>query len=303
MLGGSSAINAEAWIPPSAAVVDAWESMGNPGWNWSTLAPYYRKSHTLILPDPEISAHLGLRWVDEQVKGKNGPVQVSFLGVAEDPMSKAWNDSFKNLQHEMIGDPFSGRYTGGYSNPSSVSPTSKTRSYAVSAYLEQVRKQNNLTVMTETAALRIIFDTVENSHTAQGVEIMQDGKPIVITARKEVVLATGTLQSPKLLELSGIGSRSILNSLNVHVSIDNPNVGENLQDHLMTGISFEVKEGVRTRDPMVRKEPDAIKSAMNMYAEEKKGQLCLASIGSHAFMPMVDSGSIDGEKVQDALID
>lgn len=80
-------------------------------------------------------------------------------------------------------------------------------------------------------------------------------------------------------------------------------MGENLQDHLMTGISFEVKGGVKTRDPMIRRESEAIQVAMKMYAEEKKGQLCLAGIGSHAYMPMVDSDTKDGKQEQDELID
>ncbi|CZR52186.1 related to alcohol oxidase, partial [Phialocephala subalpina] len=272
-LGGSSAINAEAWIPPSAAVVDAWEQMGNPSWNWLTLAPYYRKSHTLVLLDAWTSTHL------------------------------AWNDTFKTLNHEITGDPFSGQSTGGYSNPSSVDPASKTRSYSVSGYLKPVRKRGSLKAMTGTPAQRIVFEAAGENHTARGVEVLQDGKPIIITAKKEVILAAGCFRSPKLLELSGIGSSQLLGSLNVPLLVDNPNVGENLQDHLMTGISFEVKEGIEAKDPLIRQEPDAIQTALKMYAEEKKGQLCLAGIGSHGFMPLLDSESGDGKQEQDELID
>ncbi|KAF8862196.1 alcohol oxidase [Acephala macrosclerotiorum] len=246
-LGGPSAVNAEAWVPPSAAV-----------------------SHTLTLPDPDTATYLGLEWVDEQVEGENGLVQVSFLGM---------------LDHEMTGDPFSGKFVGGYGNPCSVDPASKTRSYFVSAYLSPVRKQGNLKVMTDTPVQCIIFDAAGADHTMRGMEILQDGKFIVITAKKEVILAAGCFQSPKLFELSGIGNSRLLESLGTPVVVDNPNAGENLQDHLMTGISFEVKEVVEARDPMVRQEPDAIQTAMKI------------------FMAMIDSDVKDGKQEQDELID
>ncbi|KIM92645.1 GMC oxidoreductase [Oidiodendron maius Zn] len=300
-LGGSSAINSEVFIPPSAATIDAWGKMGNSGWDWSTLAPYYRKSHTLILPDKDTCKHLGLDWVDRQVQGSSGPIQVSFVGVVQDPLSNAWVDTFKTLGHNVTRDPFSGKAMGGYSNPSSVDPRSKSRSYAVSAYIVPVRKQSNLHVVTNTIVKRLVLETTNTGVNARGVDVIYQGKPISVTARKEVILAAGVFQSPKLLELSGIGDPGFLNSLGIPVVIGNSGVGENLQDHLMTGISFEVKDGIVTGDPLLRQEQAAIQAAMQMYTDHKAGPFCAGGIGSHAFMPVVDIPSEDGQKAQEFL--
>ena len=87
--------------------------------------------------------------------------------------------------------------------------------------------------------------------------------------RKEVILAAGTFQSPKILELSGIGNPKILTLLDITVKFDNENVGENLQDHLMTGISFEASDGVMTGDSLKRQEPEAVAATTDMYQTHK----------------------------------
>ena len=121
--------------------------------------------------------------------------------------------------------------------------------------------------------------------------------------RKEVILAAGTFQSPKILELSGIGNPQILEPLGIPVVIDNKNVGENLQDHLMTGISFEANDGVMTGDSLMCQEPEAIAAATDMYQNYKAGRLTVGGIGSHAFKPMPDSNPVSGisAKLQDLL--
>lgn len=121
--------------------------------------------------------------------------------------------------------------------------------------------------------------------------------------RKEVVIAAGTFQSPKVLELSGIGNPEILTSLDVPVEVDNKNVGENLQDHLMTGISFEAFDGVITGDSLMRQEPEAIAAATDMYKNYKAGPMTVGGIASHAFMPMAGSSPASdiGSELHDLL--
>lgn len=302
-LGGSSAINNQAYIAPSEAGINAWAKLGNPHWDWSTLASYYRKFNTLTLPDKETQDHLGLDWVDEQVRGTSGPIQASFAGVIQDPLAKAWVDTFKSLDHGVTGDPYSGKATGGYSNPSTVDPTSKTRSYAASAYYAPVSKRTNLHVVTGALVSKILLENTEDGVTARGVLVTLHDNAQEVHARMEVILAAGAFQSPKLLELSGIGDSSLLESHGIPLIINNPNVGENLQDHLMTGISYEVKEGVFTGDALMRQEPEAIQGAMQLYTEHKVGPFCVGGIGSHAFMPMVDFLAEDGKKELQLLLE
>lgn len=97
-VGGSSAINGQAFIAPSQADIDAWASMGNDGWDWASLAPYLKKCYTLHSPTDQATAeHLGIDWIDDECRGINGPVQVSFTGAIDNPLCKAWIDAFRGL--------------------------------------------------------------------------------------------------------------------------------------------------------------------------------------------------------------
>ncbi|CAD6584882.1 MAG: hypothetical protein ASARMPRED_001943 [Alectoria sarmentosa] len=292
LLGGSSGINNQAFISPSSMGIDAWARLGNDGWTWAVMEPYYRKFYTLTIPDKATSQHLGLDYITDTDKAARGPVQVSYTGVLQDPLSKAWVDTFKGMKHGMAGDPFSCRSVGGYANAATVDPSSKTRSYAATAYYAPISQRTNLSVMTGAQVERIEFTKGDGNMIADAVYFNHEGKSFRVGVRKEVILAAGTFQSPKILELSGIGNPQILMPLDIPVVIDNQNVGENLQDHIMTGISFEVNDGVMTGDSLMRQEPEAIAAATDMYQNFKAGPMTVGGIASHAFMPMPGSNSV-----------
>lgn len=288
MLGGSSAVNAEVFIPPSTIGFDAWESLGNAGWGWNGVAPYFYKFHTLNPPSEDVSKHLDLNWIDESSKG-TGPIQASFSGVVEDPLGKAWNETFKQLGFGLTGNPFRGRGVGGWSNPAAIDPVTKTRSYAASAYFAPVSSRSNLEVITGATVSRIILEDSLNGDQpiARGVEFTQDGVEHRANASREVIVSAGVFQSPKILELSGIGDKALLEKFGIATKVNNPNVGENLQDHLMTGVSYEVAEGVMTGDPLLRQEPQFVQAAMQMYQEHKSGPFASGSLLSYAFTPIM----------------
>ena len=97
-VGGSSAINGQAFIAPAQADIDAWAKLGNPGWDWAGLVPSYKKSYTLIPPpDQATRDHLGLDWIDSECHGTAGPIKVSFPGTVHNPLCKAWIDAFRGL--------------------------------------------------------------------------------------------------------------------------------------------------------------------------------------------------------------
>lgn len=253
------------------------------------MEPYYRKFYTLNVPDEATSQHLGLDYITDTDKAARGPVQVSYTGVSQDPLSKAWVDTFKGMKHGLAGDPFSCRSTGGYANAATVDPFSKTRSYAATAYYAPNSHRANFSVLTGAEVEKIEFIEGDGNMIANAVCFNHEGKSLKFGVRKEVILAAGTFQSPKILELSGIGNPQILTSLDIPVVIDNKNVGENLQDHLMTGISFEVNDGIMTGDSLMRQEPEAIAAATDMYQNHKAGPMTVGGIASHAFMPMPGS--------------
>ena len=267
------------------------------------MKPYYRKFHTLAVPSAEICKNLGIDWIDDNVRGASGPVQASFNDSLEDRLSRAWTQTFSSLGYPPSGDPFSGQATGGFNSPVTVDAVSKERSYSASAYYHPVSKRLNLHVLTGALVTKIVLEKTDKDFTATGVQFVQKGERQNVKARAEVVLAAGALQSPKILELSGIGGTELLRPLGIESHIDNPFVGENLQDHLLTGISFEVKDEIETLDALLRQEPDAIQSAMVEYQNHKMGPFCSGGVTSFAFMPVIDLLTNEGRATLERLLD
>ena len=273
-------MNLHKMVYPSKSGIDAWGELGNSDWNWDKLAPYYRKFHTFTSPSKEAEEFLSLRWIDKMMHGTSGPIKTSY-GKANGPLEKAWPETFKNLGFQMNGDPISGKAIGGYAAMTSVDPVTRTRSYAGSGYYSpNVAQRTNLDVLTEAMVTRIIL----NEDVASGVEFVKNGTHIINA--KEVILAAGALQSPQLLELSGIGSSEILEAHGINVLVDNPNVGENLQDHATVGLSFEVIDGLPTGD--MSRDPEVRKAAMSLYQKDKSGPMG-GGFSLSAYLPVVDS--------------
>jgi choline dehydrogenase-like flavoprotein len=285
-LGGSSAINAQALIPFSSTDVDNWETLiGNEGWN-SSLLSYLDKVFSLTLPDNNTAQHLNVSWAREFAASAKGAVNASFAGVAQDPVSKAWDETFVTLGYGLTSSPFHGHSTGAYSAPSTIDPTKKTRSYSANSYYLPIADRPNLTVYTQATARRVLLS--EDDRTATGVEFVQGNVTKTITANKEIVLSAGALNSPKLLELSGIGNPDVLQAAGVDVKVSSPYVGTNLQDHLLCGVSFEVIEGIATGDDLLRNDPAALQAAMELYQQHQAGPFASPGITSFAYLPTVD---------------
>lgn len=302
ILGGSSAINGEAFVANSKVAVDAWAEFGNPGWDWDTLGPYYKKSHTLTRPSPAACEHLRLNYIDDSVRGTDGPVQASFPEETKDPLPTAWVDTLAALGYPARGDPFSGQFSGGYINAMNIDPVSKTRSDVVSAYLEPARSRTNLHIEQGVTVEKLIFDNSSGKPKAIGVQVRQENFTKTVTAEKEIILAAGVFGTPKILELSGIGSREHLEPLGIKVVVDNPNVGENLQDHPNTSMSFEVVDGVETLDALSRQEPEAVQAAMQQYMNEKSGPFSTNGNFVNAILPVPDFQGPNGKAALDDVL-
>ncbi|KAK7744110.1 hypothetical protein SLS53_003631 [Cytospora paraplurivora] len=293
-LGGSSAVNGQAFIAPGQPEIDAWAKLGNPGWDWANLAPSFKKFYTLVPPsDQAVVDHLGLDWIDEEHHGTSGPIKVSFPGLLQNPLCKAWIDAFRGLNKVTNADPFSGNSIGGYSNTATVDPETKLRSYAGPAYGASASQRPNVRIITEARTDKILFtETGVGAVKATGVQALVNGKLETFTPKKEVILAAGVFNTPKLLELSGVGGKQLLERFGIPVVLDLPAVGENLQDHLMTGLSYEVVDGVITGDPLLRQEPEALAQAQKLYFEHKTGPYTIGGVQSHAFMPTQNAAEL-----------
>ncbi|KAF3402984.1 Oxygen-dependent choline dehydrogenase [Talaromyces pinophilus] len=303
MLGGSSGINGQTFVPPSVSTIDSWSKLGNSTWTHDALLPYFMKSYTLHLPDGKTQTHLRLDWVDHSIQGESGPLQVSFPADLQSPLAKAWIDAFNSIGYNATADPHSGKAIGAFNNLATVDPRTRTRSYAASAYGTPALQRPNVRILTGTVVERVVLDSSGPSVKAIGANAFVRGQEHTFMALKEVILAAGAINTPKLLELSGIGNSKILNEHGITPVIENPNVGENLQDHLMSGLSFEVVDGVVTGDALLRQEPEALSAAMKMYADDLAGPLTIGGVQSSAFMPMLEFDGPDGEKRQKEFFD
>jgi len=229
VLGGSSALNLMSYDRAAAAEYDAWEELGNPGWNWDSMIEAMKKSETFTGKNTETYGSEGV--------GDSGPVQAvvnRFVPVQQETFIPTLNDMGVSSNLESLGgDPL-----GVMFQPSSIDPVPWNRSYSANAYLPIAG--SNLHVVTDTTVAKVNLAKSGKKQRATGVTLL-DGT--VVRANKEVILSAGSVQSPVLLELSGIGSSKVLKAAKIKQLVDLPGVGENLQDHLRIQTSYQLKPG------------------------------------------------------------
>ncbi|KAF2139198.1 GMC oxidoreductase [Aplosporella prunicola CBS 121167] len=285
-LGGSSAINLGMLVYPGKVTFDAWEKLGNPGWDWDSFAPYLRKFHTYHAPSDKVKTQLGIE-VKEQLQGGDGPIHATF-GTDYMAYHEAWTPAFKAHNYELTGDPIEGLAIGPFAAGGTIDPATKTRSHAGSAYYnEEVAKRPNLRVVTEALVEKVVM---EGESATEVLITGKDGVQRKVKASREIILAAGAMKSPQILELSGIGNPEILEPKRIKVLIENSGVGENYQDHALCPLSWEVADGQPSGD-MVRI-PEVAAAAMEAYQTAKAGPLGQVSFLS-AYMPVVDMSEED----------
>lgn len=225
VLGGSSAINSFALIYPSATSVNAWVELGNKGWGWQDFAKYYRKFQTICPPSPKVRDYLDISYLDKSSEDFIGPIRASFPGVATE-MHRAWIDTFAALGFPVTTDPLKGEAMGGHISTCHITGNTRERSHAGTAYIDPIRSRPNFHLLTGALVEKIVFNTtVAGPARATGISYTRAGQSHTLLATKEVILAAGTFGSPQLLELSGIGSPSLLYQHGIEAVYDNPNVG------------------------------------------------------------------------------
>ncbi|XXH01245.1 hypothetical protein Hte_007599 [Hypoxylon texense] len=287
-LGGSSAINAHIFVPPGKGSIDAWGSLGNEGWNWDILRGYLSKTYTSPLVDDAFKESLGIDEWSGRSNPANGPIKTSFSGHLYHPIRRAWAEVFEACSSSMASDPFLDSSSAGcFSVLASIDPENRERSYAVSAYYNPIRDRPNLQVLTNAVVEKIVFDD-DQPPKATGVQYIHDNETKTVVATKEVVLAAGALQSPKLLELSGIGDAKLLEGHGIEVVQNLPQVGENLQDHLVCYISYEAFDDVETLDVYMT-DPEAAERARMEYETNRSGTLSSVGFYTYAYLPLVKS--------------
>lgn len=253
--------------------LDAWAKLGNPGWDWENFSRYLKRTYTNTTGS---------------ATDNNGAIQTN-IPEEETKWPQVWRDTLAGLGFPADNDPFSGKIHGAVMYPDAIHPETKTRSYAGNAYLDPARDRPNLTVWTGVTVEKILFDKPAEDATASGVQYTKGGKSATVSARKEVILSAGVFHTPKILELSGIGDAKLLESLGIDAVVDNPYVGENLQHHPLSIMSFETADdgeaGFDTIDAIARQEPAALNAAMSAYTNDKRGPFSRTNCNAMAHLP------------------
>ena len=226
VLGGSSSINGLIYIRGQKQDFDLWRQLGNTGWSYDDVLPYFRKSE-----DQEHGAN--------EFHGKGGPLAVSDLRTPH-PLHDAFVEGAKQAGYPYNPD-FNGAEQEGV-GPLQLTVRNRRRCSTAAGYLKPVLNRANLKVEIRALAHRVLTE----GKRAVGVEFSQDGVIRQVRARREVLLAGGTINSPQLLQLSGIGPGALLQQHGIAVVHDLPGVGENLQDHCGGRIIYRCVAGVST---------------------------------------------------------
>jgi len=214
VLGGSSSINGMVYVRGHACDFDEWEQQGAHGWNYAACLPYFRRAES---------------WIggEDEYRGGDGPVGTcNGNDMKRNPLYQAFIDAGKEAGYPETED-YNGYQQEGF-GPMHMTVDKGVRASTSNAYLRRALKRSNLTLIKGVVARKILLDGVQ----ATGIEYQKSGKVFKALANKEVISSAGSIGSPQLLQLSGIGPKAVLEQAGVLVKHDLPGVGQNLQDHL-----------------------------------------------------------------------
>ena len=253
VLGGSSAINAMVYVRGHPSDFEQWNEVA-PGWAWSQVEPVYRRMEN---------------WQGQRsaLRGENGPLSVTDIRKQSHPIC----ETYLKAAHEL-GLPLVDDYNGASMEGATRYQITTCRGFRASsaqAYLRPAMSRSNLTVLTHAQVEKLqIIDGVVSA-----VQFRHGGKSKSVSARLETVLSAGAVNSPQLLQLSGIGSRQVLGKAGVNLVHELPAVGENLSDHL--GADIVCKARVPTLNQSLGPWSGKVKAALQ-FALQRKGPLALS---------------------------
>jgi len=221
VMGGCSSINGMIYMRGQANDYDQWRQMGNEGWSWDDVLPYFKNME---------DSYEG----ENKFHGSGGEWKVNQQRLSWEVL-----DSFKEATIEA-GIPQVDDFNEGNNFGVSyfkVNQNDGLRWNTVKAFLKPVKNRKNLRVISKCEVSKIILKNKK----AKGVKVFRNGKSEEIYVNREIILSSGSIGSPKILELSGIGNPNILSKLGIDTEVESKNIGENLQDHLQLRVIYELE--------------------------------------------------------------
>ncbi len=262
VLGGSSSINGLLYIRGQHEDYDDWAAGGATGWAWEDVKPYFKKSEDQCRGENEWHGAGGLQRVDDA--RDSYPIEQSLIEAGVNAGLRR-NDDFNGERQDGIGR-YQATMKGGQ------------RWSTANAFLDPARSRHNLTVLTDTMVERVEF----TGRRATGVAVRVGGSRRSIGVNREVLLCAGALQSPQLLQLSGIGPGELLQRHGIDVLLDSSGVGANLHDHVGAAMSWKLKSNTDSLNYRLRF-PNMMFEAIR-YIFTKRGIMAMpaASVGIFA---------------------
>ena len=255
VLGGTSSINGTVYVRGQASDYDNWQQLGNVGWSWAEVLPFFKKSEDYVGGANEFH-------------GAGGELSVE-LPRMKWPVLDAIQQAASEVGIPPSADFNRGEIGGcGYFQ---VTQRRGRRASTAQAFLKPARRRPNLSVITQAKCVGLCFD----GKTVTGAEFIQNGQRRRIDATGEVLLSAGSLGSPQLLQLSGVGPPDVLRSVGIAVRHELPGVGENLQDHL----SMRFTQKVQRAQTLNSRFHHPVKKALILleYVTKRSGPLCMGA--------------------------
>jgi choline dehydrogenase len=262
VLGGTSSINGMVYIRGQREDYDHWRQLGNTGWSYEDVLPYFRKAE-----DQQRGA--------DDYHGVGGPLAVSDVYETH-PLAEAYIEAAVEAGYPRNPD-FNGATQEGF-GPTQWTTRNGRRSSTAVEYLRSARKRDNLAVATNAHATRLLFDGLR----ATGVEYSQRGKLRTAHADGEVIVAGGAFNSPQLLQLSGLGPAGLLRQFGIEVVADMPGVGDDLQDHINGPLIYKLTRPFTAND-MANSLPRRFYTGLR-YALFRKGYLAMGASYAGGFI-------------------
>ncbi|PWN41677.1 alcohol oxidase [Ceraceosorus guamensis] len=230
-----------------------------------------KKSEKFTAPSAEDQAALNIK-TNSADYGNAGAIQVSFPRYISEQV-KRWIPALEELKIQHNDNPLAGDNKGASVQPSDILPSNSTRSYSATAYFAPASSRPNLSVLPGATVQRIVFSSARSTSgnvVATGVDYTHSGQKFTaaLVSGGEVIVSGGTVNTPQILELSGIGQKKVLQSAGIKQIVDLPGVGENVQDHVYTAAVWKLKNGSVTLDSL-RNDPAFAADQQALYANNQ----------------------------------
>ncbi|OJD35530.1 gmc oxidoreductase [Diplodia corticola] len=277
-VGGSTLLNRMLLHRGSAHDYDIWEALGNEGWSWTGLLPFFKKSEIFCPPNADVAEQYKITY-DESAHGTDGRVHASYSPWFW-PSTDYYAAGAKELDINIPVDGMNGEALGAYWTTHAQDPTTAARSSARKGYWDTAAERNNFHLLPNTHVTKLVLDGT----TVTGVEFAASAAAArqTVAVSKEAILAAGALHTPQLLQLSGIGPASLLGQFGITPVVDLP-VGYNLHDHVMVPVVHNIDLALQSAN--LQSNTTFATEARAQYDSEKTGPYSTATGDILFFLP------------------